>query len=39
MLKSASGKSRQILVFPYDDGTKGPPPRRIFFDGAMLKRQ
>jgi hypothetical protein len=39
VLKSASGKSRQVLAFPYDDGTKGPQPRRIFFDGAMLKRQ
>jgi hypothetical protein len=38
-LKSAGGKSRQVLAFPYDDGTKGPQPRRIFFDGAMLKRQ
>ena len=39
ILKSASGKSRHVLTFPYDDGTKGPQPRRMFFDGAMLKRQ
>jgi hypothetical protein len=38
ILKSSGGKSRQIVSFPYDDGTKGPAPRRIFFDGAMLKR-
>ena len=38
-LKPAGGAPRQILTFPYDDGTKGPAPRRIFFDGAMLKRQ
>jgi hypothetical protein len=37
-LKPSGGKPRQILAFPYDDGTKGPQPRRIFFDGAMLKR-
>jgi hypothetical protein len=37
-LKAANGKIRQVLTFPYDDGTKGPQPRRMFFDGAMLKR-
>ena len=38
-LKPAGGAPRQVLSFPYDDGTKGPQPRRIFFNGAMLKRQ
>ena len=38
-LKSAGGQARQVLTFPYDDGSKGPQPRRVFFDGAMLKRQ
>ena len=38
-LKPAGGPPRQVLTFPYDDGSKGPQPRRVFFDGAMLKRQ
>lgn len=38
-LRPAGGAPRQALAFPYDDGTKGPQPRRLFFDGAMLKRQ
>ncbi|HZQ62468.1 MAG TPA: hypothetical protein VFC24_14020 [Casimicrobiaceae bacterium] len=32
------GKERVISTFPFDDGTKGPAPRRIYFSGAMLKR-
>lgn len=31
-------RPRQVLSFPYDDGTSGPAPRRLFYDGAMLKR-
>ena len=37
-LKPASGPARTILTFPYDDGTKGDQPRRMYFDGLMLKR-
>lgn len=37
-LKPEGGTARQVLVFPYDDGTSGPQPRRLFFDGGMLKR-
>jgi hypothetical protein len=35
---NGGGKSRQVLAFPYDDGTKGPQPHRVFFDSIMLKR-
>lgn len=32
-----SGKTRQILTFPYDDGTTGPSGH-LFFDSCMLKK-
>jgi len=32
------GKERVISTFPFDDGSKGPAPRRLYFNGAMLKR-
>lgn len=37
MTLTGGGKTRQVLTFPYDDGTKGPAPRRIMFDAIMLK--
>jgi hypothetical protein len=33
------GASRSLTTFPYDDGSEGAQPRRIFFGGGMLKRQ
>lgn len=35
---NGGGRTRQIVSFPYDDGTKGPQPRNIFYDGVILKR-
>jgi hypothetical protein len=37
-LTPESGKPRTVSTFPYDDDTKGPQPRRLFFGGGMLKR-
>lgn len=37
MTMTGGGKTRQVLTFPYDDGTKGPQPRRIMFDAIMMK--
>lgn len=37
MTLTGGGKTRQVLTFPYDDGTKGPAPRRIMFDAIMMK--
>lgn len=37
MTMTGGGKTRQVLTFPYDDGSKGPTPRRIMFDHIMLK--
>lgn len=37
-LTPAGGKSRTLTTFPYDDGTEGVQPRRMFFGGGMLKR-
>jgi hypothetical protein len=33
------GAARSLTTFPYDDGSEGAQPRRIFFGGGMLKRQ
>lgn len=33
------GASRSLTTFPYDDGSEGAQPRRMFFGGGMLKRQ
>lgn len=38
MTLSGGGKTRQVVAFPYDDGSKGPQPNRVFFDAIMLKR-
>ena len=35
-LRPAAGTARVAMVFPYDDGTAGPAPRRLYFDGALL---
>jgi SAM-dependent methyltransferase len=32
------GEERVLTAFPYDDGTEGEKPRRIFLGGTMLKR-
>lgn len=32
------GKEAVFSTFPYDDGSKGPTPRRVYFGGTMLKR-
>ena len=32
------GKETVISTFPYDDGTAGPAPRRMYFSGGMLTR-
>ena len=37
-LKPSGGPARTLLTFPYDDGTKGEQPRRMYLDGLMLKR-
>jgi hypothetical protein len=37
-LKPEGGKERVVSTFPYDDGSKGPEPRRMYFGGGMLKR-
>jgi hypothetical protein len=37
MTMTGGGKTRQVLTFPYDDGSKGPAPRRIMFDAIMMK--
>jgi len=33
----AGGQPRTVCAFPYDDGTKGPQPRRLFLGGVMMK--
>lgn len=33
------GEARSLTTFPYDDGSQGGYPRRMFFGGGMLKRQ
>jgi hypothetical protein len=38
-LAPEGGAPRSLTTFPYDDGTEGTHPRRIFFGGVMLKRQ
>lgn len=30
--------TQQLVAFPYDDGSKGPQPRRIVYEGIVLKR-
>ncbi len=37
-LMPAAGASRTLTTFPYDDGSEGAQPRRMFFGGGMLKR-
>ena len=37
-LSPTGGASRTLTTFPYDDGTEGVKPRRMFFGGGMLKR-
>lgn len=37
-LQPEGGEARVYSVFPYDDGTEGPAPRRLYFGGGMLKR-
>jgi hypothetical protein len=39
ILTTAAGAERRYSSFPYDDGSAGPAPRRIYFGGGMLKRQ
>lgn len=38
LLLKGGGKTRQVLTFPYDDGSRGPQPRRLFFDAILMKR-
>jgi len=38
-LTPQGGPARELTTFPYDDGSEGPQPRRLFFGGGMLKRQ
>lgn len=38
-LTPEGGTPRSLTTFPYDDGSEGAQPRRIFFGGGMLKRQ
>jgi hypothetical protein len=38
-LSPEGGAPRSLTTFPYDDGSEGAQPRRIFFGGGMLKRQ
>ncbi|GAC1432437.1 MAG: hypothetical protein NVSMB6_30420 [Burkholderiaceae bacterium] len=33
------GKETVVTTFPYDDGTTGPAPRKIYFGGGMLSRK
>lgn len=33
------GEERTLTAFPYDDGTEGPQPRRIYLGGTMLKQR
>lgn len=33
------GKETVVTTFPYDDGTTGPAPRKVYFGGAMLNRK
>lgn len=37
-LMPQGGKQQVVSTFPYDDGSKGPEPRSIYFGGGMLKR-
>lgn len=39
ILTPQNGAQRHYSSFPYDDGSAGPAPRRIYFGGGMLKRQ
>jgi hypothetical protein len=36
---AGGGAPASLTVVPYDDGTPGPPPRRLFIGGAVLGRQ
>jgi hypothetical protein len=38
-LTPQGGAEQRYSSFPYDDGSAGPAPRRIYFGGVMLKRQ
>ncbi|HET7845214.1 MAG TPA: hypothetical protein VFL14_13750 [Xanthomonadales bacterium] len=33
------GEARTVTAFPFDDGTDGPQPRRIYLGGTMLKHE
>jgi hypothetical protein len=33
------GKETVVTTFPYDDESKGPAPRKIYFGGGMLSRK
>ncbi len=37
-LMPEGGKATVVSTFPYDDGSKGPTPRSVYFGGGMLKR-
>jgi hypothetical protein len=39
ILTPDNGAEQRFSTFPYDDGSAGPAPRRIYFGGGMLKRQ
>lgn len=39
ILTPDTGAEQRYSSFPYDDGSPGPAPRRIYFGGGMLKRQ
>lgn len=33
------GEKRTLTAFPFDDGTEGPQPRRIYLGGTMLRHE
>ncbi len=39
MTLNSERASRQVLTFPYDDGTRGPSPRKIMFDRMLMNHQ
>lgn len=38
VLQPDEGPATTMTAFPYDDGSKGPQPRRIYVGGFMLRR-
>jgi hypothetical protein len=38
-LRPAAGAPTALTLVPFDDGTPGPAPRRLFFGGVVLARE